>query len=65
MTNAETNCDYCHEDIDGYVKPLEKNCHVYIRPYSINGAILRVNVRRWDKSIKINFCPMCGRKLTD
>lgn len=21
---------YCHEDADGYVTPIEKNCHVFI-----------------------------------
>lgn len=33
MTNQEVRglCEYCHEDSDGYVKPLEKNCHVFIR----------------------------------
>lgn len=24
-----TVCGYCHEDRDGYVIPLEKNCHAY------------------------------------
>ena len=26
-----TDCIYCHEDSDGYVKPIEKNCHALTR----------------------------------
>lgn len=24
-------CEYCHEDSDGYVRPIEKNCHAFVR----------------------------------
>lgn len=27
----QTDCDYCHEDSDGYVKPIEKNGHAFVR----------------------------------
>lgn len=28
--SEQTDCDYCHEDSDGYVRPIEKNCHAVI-----------------------------------
>ena len=29
-------CEYCHEDLEGYVKPLEKNCHAYLDTRCVN-----------------------------
>lgn len=54
----ETRCDYCHEDIDGWVKPIEKNCHA-----SIHLDNLILSAKGWNGKAKINFCPMCGRSL--
>ena len=56
-------CDYCTEDSDGYVKPIEKNCHAFIR-FGMNGWELSLKANGWHGSAKINFCPMCGRSLT-
>lgn len=58
------NCDciYCHEDSDGYVKPIEKNCHAFIR-FGMNGWELSLKANGWHGSAKIRYCPMCGRDL--
>lgn len=56
-------CEYCHEDSDGYVMPLEKNCHAFIR-FGMNGWELNMKANGWYGSAKIRFCPMCGRSLT-
>ena len=55
-------CDYCHEDSDGYVKPIEKNCHAFIR-FGMNGWEISLSAKGWNGSAKIVYCPMCGRKL--
>lgn len=56
-----TVCGYCHEDRDGYVIPLEKNCHAYFMfPDRI---ALRFSKER--REFKIKYCPICGRKLMD
>ena len=58
-----TDCDYCHEDVDGYVKPIEKNGHAVVRCSPIDGWILSVRYGSWRKDVPIRFCPMCGRRL--
>ena len=58
----QTDCEYCHEDIDGYVKPIEKNCHAFIR-FGMNGWCLELCAKGWHGETKINYCPMCGRRL--
>ena len=55
-------CEYCHEDSDGYVKPVEKNCHVFIH-FGMDGWELSLKANGWHGSAKIKYCPMCGRKL--
>lgn len=55
-------CEYCHEDADGYVKPIEKNCHAFIR-FGMNGWELSLKANGWHGSAKIRYCPMCGRDL--
>lgn len=56
------SCEYCHEDADGYVLPLEKNCHAFIS-YDMDGWTLNLKAKGWRGHCKIKFCPMCGRKL--
>ena len=58
----DTSCPYCHEDSDGYVTPLEKNCHAFIR-FGMNGWEISLSAKGWNGSAKIMYCPMCGRKL--
>lgn len=53
------NCEYCHEDSDGYVVPLEKNAHAFLK--CPNKLIVRFGKER--RECKINYCPMCGRAL--
>ena len=55
-------CDYCYEDSDGCVKPIEKNCHAFIR-FGMNGWELSLKANGWHGSAKIMYCPMCGREL--
>ena len=54
-------CKYCNANTDG-VPGLDKNGHLWIE------AIKQVCVVRWykyKKEIHINYCPMCGRKLSE
>ena len=56
------HCDYCNTDTDGYVKPLEKNGHAFIR-FGMNGWVLSLRGGGWHGECKIRYCPMCGRDL--
>lgn len=58
LISRQANCDYCHEDSDGYVRPIEKNAHAVLFM-----GVLRIKGygHKWD--VKINYCPMCGREL--
>ena len=60
----QTDCEYCHEDSDGYVRPIEKNSHVWLVR---RGRIMKLHVSFKGKyrECDILFCPMCGRRLTD
>lgn len=55
-------CEYCNEDADGYVKPIEKNNHASVR-FGMNGWELSLKANGWHGSAKIRYCPMCGRNL--
>lgn len=55
-------CPYCCEDSDGFVKPLEKNGHAFIR-FGMNGWEIDLSAKGWHGSAKIRYCPMCGRDL--
>lgn len=55
-------CEYCNEDADGFVTPLEKNCHAFIR-FGMDGWELSLKANGWHGSAKIRYCPMCGRDL--
>ena len=61
--SRQAACEYCHEDSNGYVMPLEKNCHAFIR-YGMNGWELSLKAKGWHGSAKIKYCPICGRSLT-
>ena len=55
-------CEYCNEDSDGYVTPIEKNNHAFVR-FGMNGWELSLKANGWHGSAKIRYCPMCGRDL--
>lgn len=57
-------CEYCNEDVDGFVTPLEKNGHAFVR-FGMNGWELSLKANGWHGSTKIRYCPMCGRDLMD
>jgi len=61
-TDEQKSCEYCREDSDGYTRPIEKNCHAYIR-FGMNGWELDLKAKGWHGKAQIKFCPMCGRKL--
>ena len=58
----QTDCEYCHEDIEGYVKPIEKNGHAFVC-FGMDGWELNLQAKGWHGSAKIMYCPMCGRRL--
>ena len=58
--DRQANCDYCHEDSDGYVRPIERNAHAVLFK-----GVLRIKGYGYKWDVKINCCPMCGRRLTD
>ena len=55
-------CEYCHEDADGFVTPLEKNGHAFVQ-FGMNGWELSLKANGWHGSAKIRYCPMCGRDM--
>ena len=55
-------CEYCNEDADGFVTPLEKNGHAFVR-FGVSGWELSLKANGWHGSAKIRYCPMCGRDL--
>lgn len=58
--SEQTDCEFCHEDLDGYVSPIEKNSHAVIY-----GSVLHLKANGWSGKVQIKYCPMCGRRLTD
>lgn len=62
INRQQATCEYCHEDLEGYVKPIEKNGHAFVR-FGMNGWELSLRAKGWHGGAKIQFCPMCGRKL--
>lgn len=59
---GQASCEYCHEDSDGYVKPIEKNSHAFVR-FGMDGWELSLKANGWHGEARIKFCPMCGRRL--
>ena len=62
LTEQQATCEYCHEDAEGYVRPVEKNNHAFVR-FGITGWELSLKGNGWHGEAPIHFCPMCGRKL--
>ena len=60
----QTDCEYCHEDFDGYVRPIEKNSPAWLIRQG-RTMKLRVCFKGGKSECDILFCPMCGRRLTD
>ena len=60
-----SKCEYCHTDIDDYVKPLDKNAHVYINLSGIHSNNLHINWYGKQMNLPINYCPICGRNLRE
>lgn len=56
-------CEYCNEDANGFVTPIEKNGHAFVR-FGMNGWELSLKANGWHESTKIRYCPMCGRDLS-
>jgi hypothetical protein len=60
----QTDCEYCHEDSDGFVRPIEKNSHAFVS-FGLDGWHIAMRATGWVGRAPIKFCPMCGRRLTD
>ena len=61
-TKKQESCEYCHEDSDKCIIPIEKNGYAFIN-FGMNGRCLEFHTEGWRGKAKINYCPMCGRKL--
>ncbi len=55
-------CEYCNKNADGFVTPMEKNGHAFVR-FGMNGWELSMKANGWHGSAKIRYCPMCGMDL--
>lgn len=64
MSPTQESCEYCHEDSDGYVKPIEKNSHAFVR-FGMDGWELSLKANGWHGEARIKFCPICGRRLAN
>ena len=55
-------CEYCNEDFDGYVKPLDKNGQVAVfeKPHE---KILDIDWYGHKMRLPISYCPMCRQKV--
>ena len=65
-------CEYCKQDKDGYVKTLKQikgnnysKITADIYKSLFDGFVLVASQKAYDTYFKINYCPMCGRKLVD
>ena len=63
-------CRYCHRDRDGYVQNLPREgtgkAFIHYHHPTNGGWDLHVSGKySTEVKIKINFCPMCGRKLKE
>ena len=58
----QTDCEYCHEDSDGYVRPIEKNSHAWLIR---QGRTIKLHIcfKGEHRECDILFCPMCGRRF--
>jgi len=59
-------CEYCHEDSDCGVRALDKKGYAFLYPslgkWELN---IRTGHNRIPRTVEINYCPMCGRRLND
>lgn len=63
-------CQYCHTDRDGFVQELPRTgigrAAIHWHHPAFGGWTLHFyGPNRTEAKIKINFCPMCGRKLKE
>lgn len=63
-------CEFCHEDRDGYITHLDRegtgSMHIIWSHPAYGGWKLCVRSGKEVRmTVKINFCPICGRRLED
>ena len=59
-------CKYCTVSEDAYTEFMDTGKHVSIEPVNIGGGTyLHFQMYKRDIKVKINFCPICGKKLVD
>lgn len=59
-------CDYCETDkniYSHYVDKFDPSAYVYIDKDCLGIEIFYPDGDSFVEQIKINYCPMCGRKL--
>lgn len=64
LISRQAVCDYCREDTDGYRKPIEKNSHILLSR-GIFGWQIVAHLNGLYRSANVNYCPMCGRRLSN
>lgn len=70
LNEKHTNCPYCHEQQKDIINTLDHS-HLYVAGIEQPGQVVHIydNLliceERTIESRKINFCPMCGRRLGD
>ena len=62
-----TNCKYCMENSDGYIRALDNNghAHIFLSHTPKKHKVLHIRYCGKTLEIPINFCPICGREFTD
>ena len=61
-------CEFCHEDKDGYITHLNRegigSAHI-TQSHPINGGwkLCVSSGKQVRMTVKIKFCPICGRRL--
>ena len=68
----QKKCPYCHHGEQGFINPrkdlFSSDGSDYFISVSIRKSKMHLAVLSWDggysENLPINYCPMCGRKLT-
>jgi len=68
LTEAQHNCEHCHEDEHGKYKALHDggNAHIAENPWPDRPDVIDSKFIIWvdgEAMIPIEFCPKCGREL--
>lgn len=65
-----SRCEFCHEDTDGYITHLDRegigSAHI-VQSHPVCGGwkLCISSGKQVRMTVKIKFCPICGRRLED